>query len=129
MLKKKLALVIIFIISLANGGWANAQRQSGTILQDKSKTVRVKFLSPDGKPVTNITISLHSDNGLRCVTTPCPTNSKDWNGKSNAQGIVNIPKSFLQKSTTVWTKTYPNGTDLIAQAKKGANGVWTVKLR
>jgi hypothetical protein len=60
------------------------------------------------------------------VQAPCPTNSQQWRGRSNAAGQVTFPTSALQAVTTV--KTAGREGDLIGDSQPEDNGGWTVEL-
>ena len=36
------------------------------------------------KPIANTDVELWSDNGIRCIKAPCPTDGKQWKGTSDA---------------------------------------------
>jgi hypothetical protein len=109
---------------------ACAQRSTDaqpSILQAKGDSVRVQFLdATSAQPIADTEIELWSDNGIRCVQAPCPTNGKQWKGKSDAYGRVVIPKSALNTSTTLKSDSYHG--DLIQDASPGAAGSWTIEL-
>jgi hypothetical protein len=79
------------------------------------------------RPISNRATQIHSDNGVRCITTPCPTNSKNWQGKTNRQGIVSIPKQIIQSSTTLTMKGY-TATDLTRELQQQPSGKASVLL-
>lgn len=58
------------------------------------------------KPIGNRATQVYSNNGIRCVTTPCPTNTKNWEGTTDRQGVVLIPKQVIQSSTTLTLNGY-----------------------
>lgn len=58
------------------------------------------------KPIADRSTEIYSDNGIRCVTTPCPTNPQNWQGKTDRQGVVSIPTQVIQSSTTLTLKGY-----------------------
>ncbi|WP_146138343.1 hypothetical protein [Chamaesiphon polymorphus] len=58
------------------------------------------------KPIADRSTQVYSNNGIRCVTTPCPTNTKNWEGKTDRQGVVLIPKQVIQSSTTLTLNGY-----------------------
>lgn len=118
--------LLILCLTVVQG---KAQGVKNSILQAKTEFVKVKLLSPEGNAIAGSKVELHSDNGIRCIKAPCPTNGKKWSGKTNGKGFVSIPTNVIQKATTIWTTDYPNGTDFIAQAIKDKNKVWAIKLR
>jgi len=59
-----------------------------------------------GKPIAGAGVRIWSDNGIRCSRAPCPTNGKEWKGKSNAAGVVKLPDGFIQLATNVTVSGY-----------------------
>lgn len=51
-------------------------------------------------PIIRTNVSLYSDNGVRCVTEPCPTNGRSWTGITDAEGAVLVPASMVDESMT-----------------------------
>jgi hypothetical protein len=49
----------------------------------------------------NIDVDVQSDNGIRCVQAPCPTNSKHWKGGTDEAGLVTIPADLIQYRVNV----------------------------
>jgi hypothetical protein len=98
-----------------------------SMLHAKGESVRVQLLDvASGRPIANAEVEVSSDNGVRCVQPPCPTNSQQWTGRSDASGQVVIPKTALQAVTTV--KTPGHDGDLIEDSEPAGDGGWAAEL-
>ena len=53
------------------------------------------------QPVKNAKVKLFSDNGVRCVRAPCPTNGREWQGATDAKGVVVIPGSMVDRAMSL----------------------------
>jgi hypothetical protein len=99
------------------------------ILTVKGETVKVKLLDAfSGEVISNSDVEVHSDNGIRCIRAPCPTNAKQWQGKSDANGYVIISTNVLQPVTRIWTPAHKQGKDLVRDSEKDTDGAWVVEL-
>jgi hypothetical protein len=108
---------------------ALAQSTSSSTVKDRSTDV-IKLLVMDkstDRPLSNRSTQIHSDNGIRCITTPCPTNSKNWQGRTNHQGVVFIPQQIMQSSTTLTMKGY-TATDLVRDLQHQPSGKAAILL-
>jgi hypothetical protein len=73
----------------------------------KNKMLPLTVITKDTKkPIVNSMVTINSDNGVRCITAPCPTNSMRWQGRTNRQGLVTIPHKVIQQSTTMTLPGY-----------------------
>jgi hypothetical protein len=100
-----------------------------SILEVNSETVRVKLLNASsGKIISNSDVEVSSDNTIRCIRAPCPSNAKQWSGRSDAKGYVVIPTNILNISTHISTPAHRGGGNLISGSKKDMSGAWVVKL-
>ena len=126
------AIALLAAVSQPAGFARSAQQHSdsqSSILQVKSETVSVKLVDAfSGEVISNSDVNVHSDNGIRCCCAPCPTNRKEWAGRSSSNGYVAIPTSILQAVTNISTPTYKGGKDLIRDAEQDADGAWVVEL-
>ena len=134
-LLRSIVFTITFLIAIPqHDGFARNPQQTpdaqSSILQVKSETVRVRLLDAfSGKIISNSDVEVSSDNGIRCIQAPCPTNNKQWRGKSDANAYVVVPTNILQQNTSISTPAYGGGTDLISGSeKKGLDGAWVVEL-
>jgi hypothetical protein len=120
---------LALVAALLAGSACQAQRPPGArpaILQVRDSTVRVRLLNPAGRPLAGAPVEIWSDNGIRCIRAPCPTNGTSWHGRSDARGLVVIPTRVLQASTTLTTPGYEG--DLVEGARPGSHGLWSIRL-
>ncbi len=75
----------------------------------------------DGTPV-----SVYSDNGVRCVTTPCETNGRTWTGALENGKIV-IPANDVDESMTITVDGY-QAAELHLRGTLQSNGTWLLQL-
>jgi hypothetical protein len=118
---------VILCLGLVYFASAAPESRSG-ILEVKGEPVSVKLLDAfSGESISDSDVEVHSDSGVRCIQAPCPTNDKQWAGKSDANGQVAIPTGILQRNTTIRTPAH-EGKDLVRDSEKDADGVWVVEL-
>lgn len=79
-----------------------------------------------GQPARNAAVRLTSDNGIRCMRAPCPTNTKSWKGASDPQGFLTIPTRYLQIATQIETESLSG--DLIEDSEAANDAVWVAEL-
>ncbi len=120
------ALALAAVLALLGTAPAQAQRRH-SILQAGGGSVRVRLLDERSKPLANAPVEVWSDNGIRCIRAPCPTNGRKWQGRTDAAGFVVVPRSELQASTTITAPGYAG--DLIQGAQQGPDGTWKLRLR
>jgi hypothetical protein len=119
------SLVLVSMVTVACSG--DRGDGSASILHATGDSVRVRLLDAvSGGPIANAEVELWSDNGIRCVQAPCPTNGQQWSGRSNAAGQVMFPTSALQAVTAV--KTPDHEGDLIGDSEPANGGGWTAEL-
>ena len=58
------------------------------------------------KALANTDVDVYSDNGIRCIQAPCPTNGMSWRGRTDKHGVVVIPDSVVQYSMTIGAPGY-----------------------
>lgn len=80
-----------------------------------------------GKPLGNTAVEIYSDNGIRCIKAPCPTDGVRWAGRTDARGFVKVPGRVRQRSMAISVAGY-RGKDLTRESKKEAAGVWVIAL-
>lgn len=78
-------------------------------------------------PIRNSLATLYSDNGVRCVQAPCPTNGKTWTGKTNQIGQLTIPAADVNASMTFYLTSY-QAAELHTSGKQQPDGSWTLSL-
>ena len=105
-MKRVFDTLVILCLGIVHFASAAPDSRSG-ILEVKGETVRVRLLDAfSGESISDSDVEVHSDSGVRCIQAPCPTNAKQWQGKSDANGYVAIPTSVVQRSTTISTPAY-----------------------
>jgi len=108
-------------------GSLNMQGRSNSILDAPERLLHVQLRDArTTRPIAGTEVTVYSDNGTRCVVAPCPTNGREWKGKTDASGYVTIPRSAIQFATSISTRTH--SADLIAQAKRSGKGGWVVEM-
>ncbi|MEO6210621.1 MAG: hypothetical protein ABIQ10_10905 [Gemmatimonadaceae bacterium] len=125
--RPRLILVFCALSALA---CAHAQVPAGTeqsILAAKGDSVRVRLYDvTTAKPIASTDFELTSDNGIRCIKAPCPTDGKSWKGESDAKGEIVIPRSALNTTASITSASYHG--DLAGDASPAAGGGWTLDL-
>jgi hypothetical protein len=101
--------------------------ESASILHASGESVHVRLLdATTTKPIANTNVEVQSDNGIRCIRAPCPTDGKEWKGSSDSNGRVTIPRSALNTTANIKTAGYDG--DLVGDATSDAKGEWSVEL-
>jgi hypothetical protein len=121
----RVAIAAAFLLSLA----VCAQQGSPTrtsIIDVQSATVSIRLLDFSAIPIPNTAVEIYSDNGIVCRKAPCPTNSKQWSGRTDGNGFVTVPTNMLQAATSITTTAY--GGDLVKDARRESGGTWSIRL-
>lgn len=63
-------------------------------------------------------VNILSDNGIRCVAAPCPTNTQKWSGKTDKNGLVEVPQNIINSETNVSAEGYKNARNLFDDSEK-----------
>lgn len=120
-MRKNIILVLIVACAIIIGGCANRGILTGS--------VKVKLVDAfSGNIIPDADVKIYSDNGVRCFTTPCNTEGQEWNGKSDGDGIVIVPKKVINEVTTITATGYGSGRDLNRYADKITDSEWTIEL-
>ena len=92
-------------------------------VQVKRSAITVKLVDKKTrKPLRNVNVRIYSDNGIRCVKAPCPTNGFSWSGRTDAKGVVRIPGHVRQRSMHISATGYST-EDISPLTGKTAPGV------
>lgn len=122
-------LILVFC-ALSAHACARAQAPAGaeqSILAAKGDSVHVRLYSAvTAQPIASTDFELTSDNGIRCIKAPCPTDGKSWKGKSDAKGELVIPHSALNTTASITSASYHG--DLAGDAAPATSGGWTLEL-
>jgi len=98
-----------------------------SILQSPGPQVELRLLDAwTGMPIADAAVRVASDNGIRCVTTPCPTDRATWSGRSDPRGAVLLDKSALRAITHLETDRH-DPVDLGREAVRDGSA-WTIEL-
>jgi hypothetical protein len=119
------ALAAAFLLSLAVCAQQSSHART-SIIDVESAAVSIRLLDTTGKPIPNTAVEIYSDNGIVCRKAPCPTNSKQWSGRTDGNGFVTVPTSMLQAATSITTPAY--GGDLVKGARREPGGTWSIRL-
>jgi hypothetical protein len=95
----------------SNASQSDSTASSQTEKQDDqpkgSQLITIMLRSKaSNKPIRGVKVKVHSDNGVRCIKAPCPTNGKDWDGTSDQNGAVAVPRENIQSTTNVAPEGY-----------------------
>ena len=126
-----LGLMAVFCVSSISGhaNALSATLNTPTAVPDRKSDLKLKVVDKSTKrPIKNTVIEIYSDNGIRCVQAPCPTNGKEWHGKTNSKGVVFIPENLIQNSMTITAPGYSRGKELNRDAKKLGRRSWIILL-
>lgn len=130
---KTFSLQIIFLVTVfvMAAGFAVAQKATtGTgdpPNQANRSELTLKLVDKrTGRAIRNTDIEIYSDNGKRCITSPCYTNAITWTGRTGAMGTVNMPSRVIQHSMHIRVNGYQ--TSVLSLNRKTRSGVWLVTL-
>lgn len=108
-----LGLLGWYVWSQNNSSQQNSSTfQSQTSQQNKDQAENTNLVSitltskSSGKPITRTKVRIYSDNGIRCIQAPCPTNGKSWEGITDQNGVIIVPKDHIQVTTSISPKGY-----------------------
>lgn len=77
-------------------------------------------------PITDARVRLTSDNGTRCIQAPCDTESRTWEGTTDANGTLLIPASMVDASMAIAVDGY-RSADLRTEGNE-VEGFWSLHL-
>jgi len=97
------------------------------LLDNRSREVKLVDAF-SGQPISNTDVRIYSDNGIRCITTPCNTEGQEWLGKSNDQGVILIPSKVINVVTGITATGYKSSRDLSRDAEKLSGNSWLIEL-
>ena len=92
------ALLVLLAARLATGQRAGASARGDLQVRVIDAGTR--------KPLANTDVDVYSDNGIRCIQAPCPTNGVSWGGRTDKHGVVVIPDSVVQASMSIGAPGY-----------------------
>ena len=116
-----LLIAIVLAVGFAGGYLAHknqsvvpkpvpANQQKITTPRDspaKAGEITISLFDTDtGKPIAHTGATVSSSNGVLCTGEGCDTNDKTWIGTTNGEGVVSLPKEYVQRVTAVTAKGY-----------------------
>jgi hypothetical protein len=81
------------------------------------------------KPIMRTAVKIYSDNGIRCIKAPGPTNGIEWKGKTDARGYVVVPGQIRQNSMAITAVGYSRGGELTTDSTKRSKDYWVIALK
>lgn len=98
-----IVILISFAVSISAFLVVKKQRNNKTV----GDYFSVKVIDASSqKPIVNTTVDIVSDNGIRCIKAPCPTDTKKWSGKTNMDGVISVPSKILNTVTNISVNGY-----------------------
>jgi len=98
-----------------------------SILEAKGDTIVVLLLdAKSARPMAGVAVEVWSDNGIRCLRDPCPTNGIAWKSNADAAGKIHIPRRVFQSSLSVTADEHFG--DLARDAYATPNDGWALDL-
>ena len=119
--------MLFSIISVLLGALA-IQAQPLTKPAAKSNLRLLVIDQKTGKRLSNREVKVYSDNGIRCITAPCPTNGKNWVGKTDRRGYLVVPADIRQESISLTVEGFA-GEELNRSARKLNRDNWVIALK
>jgi hypothetical protein len=71
-------------------------------------------------------VLVSSDNGIRCISAPCPTDPVEWRGRTDASGTVLVPARFVTEETVIGTRAHD--ARYVDEAARGTDGALVLEL-
>lgn len=129
----KIILVAVVVILIGIVGYFALINKFASVPKvplPKTGIIKVKLLDAfSGQTISNTDVRIYSDNGIRCVTTPCNTEGQEWTGKSDDGGVILIPSKMINTVTTITATGYKSGGDLDKDSEKiDTNNNWLIEL-
>lgn len=113
-LRKAIIAIVIICLSglavwyLAGAATTTDHKSTSTNQSNKSteptKTDDIALILKNqstNKPIANKAVEFRSDNGIRCITSPCPSNNQSLHLVTNQDGVILVPKAYFQENNYV----------------------------
>ena len=84
--------------------------------------------SASGRPLQHFDVRIESDNGIRCIRAPCPTNAVRWTGHTDKKGVVAVPAKVVQSSMSISAAGHTHARNLVRDASKTTPHDWVIAL-
>lgn len=102
-----IAATVFLYLRKDNSTISTLSQQSTSHPTDTTDTVSIKLIdTTTGKPLANTDATFRSDNGIRCEQAPCPTNVQTISGVTDKDGVLIVPRSYMQHSNSVTVENY-----------------------
>jgi hypothetical protein len=76
------------------------------VATDPTTDLQVQIVDKNRRPIANKLTDIYSDNGMDCMKEPCPNNKKYWQGRTDRQGKIVIPRHLIQSVTSINIQGY-----------------------
>lgn len=117
------SVLLLVLIIFASYVWISIRDLPYPLTYDKTPgilrilpgAVNVELIDEEtGHLIINKDVIVYSDNGITCAQSDCPSNSREYRGKTDATGIINIPSGYTQAISTFIMQGYkPKGVENI----------------
>ncbi len=126
---KKVLVILLVGLLLGVGVGYFVFGEKGAVPVTQNGIIKVKLLNALSKQaIANTDVNIYSDNGIRCITTPCDTDGQEWKGKSDNNGVIVIPMGIINEVTNIAATGYEAGRDLVKDSQKISNNDWVMEL-
>ncbi len=113
---KKIVIVFVVGILVMIGYFVFSKKYLGLFSNTTTKVTLLDAYS--GQQISNTAVTIYSDNGIRCIMAPCPTEEQEWTGKSDDQGVVSFPSGMINVNTHITAAGYRSGRNLGSDGEK-----------
>lgn len=73
-----------------------------------------------GSALRRVPVHVMTDNGVRCMKAPCPTDARNWNGRTDNGGRLTIPADIVNRVMNVTPNGYET-TPVPASCRPGSS--------
>ena len=124
-----LQLLSLILCTLSTTACPQAPANRHSILKASGDTIVVLLLdAASANPMAGVAVEVWSDNGIRCVRNPCPTNGTTWHSKADASGKIHIPRRLFQESMSASTAGFAADLAEDAYQVAGESGGWVLDM-
>jgi len=123
-------IALVLLIGILAFLYFNNNHESNSVnnIDDNGYNIEVKLVDAlSSKSIANTGVNISSDNGIRCIVAGCDTNSQNWAGTSNENGLIFVSSKIINNTTTLTATGYGGGRDLGKDSDKTGNN-WTLEL-
>jgi hypothetical protein len=124
---KKVLAILLVVLLLGVGYFVFGEKGGFPVTQNG--IIKVKLLNALSKQaIANTDVNIYSDNGIRCITTPCDTDGQEWKGMLDNNGVIVIPMEIINEVTNIAATGYEAGRDLVKDSQKISDNDWVMEL-